>query len=71
MVLKFEVVQKQFSQIFAVIVIEIVNVFQEKDHPLAEVHPVFFAKAQHGIHDCCIFSDINISTEHPVFRTRA
>ena len=66
LVLKFEVVRKQFIQIFAVIVIVAMDVIQEVNKPFAEVHFAYLATAEHGIHDCCIFGGIMISTEQPV-----
>ena len=66
LVLQFEVVWQQFSQILTVIVIVIVDVTQEINKPIAEVYIVRLATAQHGIHDCCIFGGIVISTKQPV-----
>ena len=67
--LYFEVVWKQFGQVFAVIVIVLVDIAEKVNQPFPEVYIVSLATAQHGIHDCCIFSGIMISTEQPVLPT--
>ncbi len=38
LILQFNVVREQFGQIFAVIVIVFMDIIQEEDQPVAEVH---------------------------------
>jgi hypothetical protein len=59
-------VRQQFSQVFTVIVVIVVNVFQEKDHPVSEVHPGSFATAHHGIDNSRILRSTVATAKQPV-----
>jgi hypothetical protein len=66
LVLQLKVVREQFSQVLAVVVVVIMDIVQEKDKPVAEVHTTCLATSQHGIHNCCIFGRFVVATEQPI-----
>lgn len=64
--LRQKIMGEQLRQVLAVIVIVFMDIIQEVNKPIAEVYPVRLAATKHGIHDCCIFGCIVVSTEQPV-----
>lgn len=65
-----KIVGKQFCQVLAVIIVVIVNIVQEENHPVPEVHLMSFAAPHHGINDGSIFGGIMIATEQPVLSSQ-
>lgn len=65
-----KIVGKQFCQVLAVIIVVIVNIVQEENHPVPKVHLMSFAAPHHGINDDSIFGGIMIATEQPVLSSQ-
>jgi len=47
------------------------DVVQEEDKPVTEVHPACLATSQHGIHNGCILGSFMVAAEQPVFATQS